>query len=62
MGLGVVSGQLLSPIEIGNEPYENVELELQQGTIRGRRYEVRILFRVYQNFRTSRKSLLETFH
>ena len=51
MGLGVVSGQLLSPIEIDNEPYENVELELQQGTIRGRRYEVRILFRVYQNFK-----------
>ena len=49
MGLGVVSGQLLSPIEIDNEPYENVELELQQGTIRGRRYEVRILFHVYQN-------------
>ena len=37
--------QLLSPFLVDDQPFENVELELNQGTIRGRRLENVDVFR-----------------
>ena len=43
LGSVLAQTQLLSPFLVDDQPFENIELDLNEGTIRGRRLEDRFL-------------------